>query len=114
MVKLLVEKGASVNALDSSKSQLLHALYKANSSPDGASVFHKAAACGERGFETAKFLLENGADHSIVDHFGVSPFHAACFSGCSSLVKHYLDEVSRKDSQFLFHFHLNLIFLIWK
>jgi ankyrin repeat protein len=37
-------------------------------------------------------LLEKGADHSVVDRFGISPFLVACFSGCSSLVKHYLEQ----------------------
>ncbi|XP_061191864.1 protein fem-1 homolog C-like [Saccostrea echinata] len=64
LVKLLVEKGANVNARETKKMQLTALHY----------------AIHNESFESFQFLLESGADPSIPDKYGDSPLRsAACF-----------------------------------
>ncbi|KAF4993639.1 hypothetical protein FGRMN_6357 [Fusarium graminum] len=78
-IKLLLEKGADIRALDGSKNSVLHHL----ASSDKSSLL--------------KLLLEHGADINWQNSQGDTPLHVAIHGGLSSAIKILLEKRCRVD-----------------
>jgi len=82
IVKLLVEKGASVNSVT-----------KTNSTP-------LRAACFDGHYEIVKYLVEHGADIEVANRHGHTCLMIACYKGHLKIAKYLIDakaDVNRKS-----------------
>ncbi len=103
---LLIESGAEVNAVDSSKRTPLHIsvdrdlpeligpLIKGGADPDlgdqaGWTPLHLAGAKDR--VAAARALLQHGADISRISDLGGTPLHEAAASGSEEIIRLYLD-----------------------
>lgn len=77
MIKLLLKRGADVNARDS----------------DGVTLLH--FCCERQEIELARYLLDQGADVNAVDHFGGTPLMWSAGQNRESLITLLLDRGAR-------------------
>ncbi len=83
LVRMLIERGADVQARNRMGDQPLH--YAAAGAP-GSPTWNPSAQA-----ETIRYLIESGADPNASDKRGVSPLHVAVRTRCAAAVRTLLE-----------------------